>query len=104
MAGQELATITLTSCVTIPSTVLSQELSDEMVLLNLETGHYFGLDPMGTRMWQLLKTFRSLPPVVDQLVAEHEVERSRCEADLLELVTTLCSHGLLRAGHAGSAP
>ena len=40
--------------VTIPDTVLSTELQDEGVLLNLETGEYFGLDAVGLDMWRAL--------------------------------------------------
>ena len=41
--------------VSIPDTVLSTELHDEGVLLNLETGEYYGLDAVGMDMWKALR-------------------------------------------------
>jgi hypothetical protein len=45
--------MTLDSRVKVNDDVLFQELQGEAVLLNLKSGVYFGLDPVGTRIWQL---------------------------------------------------
>ena len=42
----------LTMRASIPPDVLLQELQGESVLLNLSSGRYFGLNGVGTRMWQ----------------------------------------------------
>ena len=52
--------MSLESRVRIPESVLFQELDGEAVLLHLESGVYFGLDPIGTRMWHLLEESESL--------------------------------------------
>lgn len=75
--------------------VLSQALAGEMVLLNLATGAYFGLDPVGTRIWQLIQEHSHLQHVLALLLEEFDVEEECCRTDLLQLVSTLCSHGLL---------
>lgn len=87
--------ISLDARVKIPEGVLFKDLSGETVLLNLNTGVYFGLDPIGTRIWQLLQGHRQLQDILPLLLQEFEVDGARCQADLLELVSTLCSHGLL---------
>ncbi len=71
------------------------DLQGELVLLNLKTGVYFGLDSVGTRIWHLLREHGSLQKVRDSLVEEYEVIEARCEHDLLNLVSLLRENGLL---------
>ena len=73
----------------IPDTVLSQELAGETILLNLDTGVYFGLDAVGTRIWQLLHAGRTLDAIREALVAEYDVASDQLEADLTRLVAHL---------------
>ena len=84
-------TISLASCVRIPEGILFHLLQNELVLLNLDTGVYCGLDPVGTRIWQLLqaKPSRPLQQIVDALVEEYDVDKERCTQDLLRLVARL---------------
>src|SRR5258708_2301581 len=75
--------------------VLSQELNGEAVLLNLKTGVYFGLDAVGTRVWQLFSERQAVAHVLDALVAEYDVPREQCSHDLLALIAKLQDHGLV---------
>src|SRR4029453_783912 len=79
----------------IKDDVLSQELNGEAVLLNLKTGVYFGLDVVGTRVWQLFSDRKAVAQVLDALVAEYDVPREKCAEDLLALITKLRDHGLV---------
>lgn len=86
----------LDATVTIPSTILCQTLEQDMVLLNLSTGTYFGLDPIGSRMWQHLQKDGRLQSVLARLLEEFDVEADRLTRDLLQLVASLHAHGLVR--------
>ncbi len=79
----------------VPADVLVQELQGESVLLNMQTGRYFGLDGVGTRMWTALTTAESLRAACDNLAEEYDVERERLERDLRALVEKLVEHGLV---------
>ena len=74
-----------------------------MVLLHLGTGVYFGLDPVGTRVWQLLAEGRSLPEILELLTDEYDVGKRRAAADLREFVAALSENGLVDVD-AGAAP
>lgn len=78
------------------------ELGGEAVLLDLNTGVYYGLDPVGTRVWRLLQQPRSLAELRDLVVDEFDVSPERCEADLAAFLESLNAHGLLRSGDAVS--
>jgi Coenzyme PQQ synthesis protein D (PqqD) len=82
--------------VSIPSDVLFHELDGEAVLLNLNTGKYFGLDPTGTRIWHFLVEDGSLSVAYNRMLDEYEVDAERLRADLLALVDRLATYGLIR--------
>jgi hypothetical protein len=75
--------------------VLSQDLNGEAVLLNLKTGVYFGLDPVGSRVWELLADHAEVAKILEALVSEYDVPRDRCAADLVTLITQLQEHQLV---------
>jgi hypothetical protein len=77
--------------------VLFQELNGECVLLNLDNDRYYGLDDVGTKMWQLLVEHGDVAVVVDRLLAEYggEVDEQTLRNDLGELIAKLAAAGLL---------
>ena len=77
------------------SNVLFQELEGEMVLLNLETERYYGLDDVGTRFWQLLTEHGDIEHVLTQMIAEFDVDEATIRADVEKLVSELSTAGLL---------
>ena len=76
--------------------VLSQELGDETVLLDLAGEAYFGLNEVGTRVWQLLKQDHGFKEVLEVLETEFDVSRERLEKDLSRLMDDLKAEGLIR--------
>lgn len=81
----------------IPSTdVLFQEVGGDAVLLDLASENYFGLNPVGTRVWQLLCDDSSLQRVFDALLAEYPIDPERLREDLLAVVTELAQARLVR--------
>jgi hypothetical protein len=81
--------------VVISGEVLSQEISGETVLLDLASEKYFGLDAVGTRVWQLLSEEKPLDAVVEVIAGEYEVGREQLEADIGELLKSLVQAGLV---------
>ena len=81
---------------TVSKDVLFQEVSGETVLLDLASEQYFGLDEVGTRVWQLLNEGQSLDAMLEVLLGEYEVERERLEADVRALLESLIEAGLVQ--------
>ena len=77
--------------------VLSRELAGETVLLNLESGVYYGLDAIGTRAWNLLAEERTFADVCTIMLDEFDVSQRTLEDDLTTLVRELCDKQLLVA-------
>jgi len=87
--------MTLTGKVRAARDVVFRELGGEMVLLNLKTGVYYGLNETGAQMWSLLVELHDPAQVVSALAGEYAAERAHLERDLKELVTALREKGLL---------
>jgi hypothetical protein len=87
----------LTDTITIPSNVLARGVGAETVILDLESGTYFGLDPVGARIWQLLSEGKTLADTCGAIQDEFEVGAAEAEKDLLALVEDLAAQGLVRA-------
>ena len=81
--------------VTVPEHVYTETVNDETVLLELESGQYYGLDAVGTRLWQLLTELGSTEAVTAAAVAEFEVEPARLADDLAALVRELANRKLV---------
>lgn len=75
--------------------VVFRDLDGEAVLLDLKTGTYFGLDPIGTRIWLLLHQGRRLAEVRDAIAEEYDVHAEALGGDLLGFVGELEAQGLL---------
>ena len=87
-------TINLDTLLNIPEAVYTQDIDDETILLDIQSGHYFGLDPVGSRMWQLMREHGALRPAYEILLTEYEVTPERLEADLLTLTEKMIEKGL----------
>ena len=79
----------------IPSQVMARAVGDEVVILDLASGTYFGLDAVGTRAWQLFGERRNLGQAVDIMLSEFEVTRDELERDMVALADSLHMQGLL---------
>ena len=85
----------LNQAITISSEVMSQEVSGETVLLDLKSESYFGLDEVGTRIWQLMQEKGDLQAVFETLLEEYDVEADQLNTDLSELLGELEEAGLV---------
>lgn len=74
---------------------LATSLGDEVIVLNLETGVYFGLNPVAACIWNRISTPCSLGELVAAVRHEFETAGHDVEGDVRRLLDTLCGHGLV---------
>jgi hypothetical protein len=74
---------------------VSCELEGEAAILNLKTGVYYGLDPVGAVVWKLIEQPRTVVSVRDAMLETYEVDAARCEMDLFVLLDRLVGEGLI---------
>jgi hypothetical protein len=75
--------------------VLSREVHGEAVLLHLDSGEYFGLDEVATRMWQLLAEFGDVLRVESAICEEYDVDPEAAARDVTAFVGQLLEKRLL---------
>ena len=81
--------------ITLSPEVISQEVSGETVLLDLDSENYFGLDEVGTRIWQLIKETNDLAAIYQTLLTEYDVSEERLQHDLDTLLGEISQLGLV---------
>lgn len=82
--------------VEISPQVLVQELDGEMVLLDLASEQYFGLDRIGAMLWHSLTEKRPYEQVCTQIADKFQVEESQVRSDLDKLLGELLDAGLIK--------
>jgi hypothetical protein len=82
----------------IPPQVMSRLVGNETVLLDLESGIYFGLDGVGKRIWESVAEGYSLGETASVIATEFEVDEAQAQADLIAFASDLVERGLLKTG------
>ncbi len=90
-----MAAVSLDATVTLSKDAVFRDLDGEAVILDLHSGTYFGLNPVATRMWQLIARHGQLRAVFDELCQEYDAAPDELERDLLDLVSRLANAGLV---------
>lgn len=93
--------VLLDACLRIPGHVVHRSFVAEMVLLNLQTGNYHGLNPVGGVMLETVNDAPSVRAAVEQVAARYSEDPAVVEADLLALCQSLLERGLME--FAGSS-
>ena len=92
--------LVLTQKVTVKKDILVQDMGGELVLLNLESEEYFGLDDVGNVMWSCLKDADSLQTAYDRLLDRYDVNPEELKQDFLNLVAQFVEQELVEITEA----
>jgi len=95
-------TVTPTERVSAHPSVIGRDLAGETVLLDLHSGVYYGLDAIGTRMWNLLMDRRTLDEACAIMAGEYDVAADVLVRDLRDLLGELLERGLVVRENAAS--
>ncbi len=74
----------------------SAEVDGENVILDLEEGVYYGLNPVGTQVWKRIQDPMPVGEVVAEITSDYGIERERCFQDVVALLHDLEEHNLVR--------
>ena len=91
----ELSVLCKTSKVVRDAGVVEAEIDHEVVAINIETGNCYGLNPVGSRIWNLISAPVSVGEVCATLISEYQVQPATCEQQVLSLLEELRAEGLI---------
>jgi len=96
--------LTIDSVIQLSKDQVSCDLAGEAAILNLKAGMYYGVDPVGARIWSLAQKPVLVKEIRDTLLKEYDVEREQCEKDLFSLLDRFRQEGLIGVTHEDSPP
>ena len=88
-------TIQLDTTITQVKDLLSADLDDEIVMMNIERGAYYGLDAIGSHVWTLIENPISVSDLCDNLLLEFDVEPETCHQDVLIFLNRMYELGTI---------
>jgi hypothetical protein len=71
------------------------EMDNETIILDIASGIYSGLNPVGTTIWNLLEKPVSIAQIQTTLLAEFDVPEDQCTCDLLDFLKNLAENQLI---------
>lgn len=77
------------------SLTISGRLNDELVMMDIDKGNYFSLNPVATRIWDLLEKSMSINNLCGQLTEEYDVDSEQCQSDVKEYLDEMVKLGLV---------
>jgi hypothetical protein len=99
----QLKTILKTTTVVATSRHISSDLVGESVILNLNTGMYFGLNEIGAYIWKLIQQPITVEQICGALTQEYEVDIEQCERETIALFQDLVAAQLVEVKASDSA-
>jgi hypothetical protein len=81
---------------------VSCALDGDTVILHLGSGTYYGLNTVGSTIWNLIQEARTIAEIHDRLLQQYEADAGECERDLLNVLDDLSKAGLVEIRDARS--
>lgn len=77
------------------SDIVEADIDGEKVMMDIESGHYYGLDVVASRIWQLLEQPLSLNVLVDTLTSEFDVSPEKCREDIEPFLNDMLENNII---------
>jgi hypothetical protein len=78
--------------------IVFNKLDDEIVMMSIKNGEYYGLDNIGSRIWEIIENPVSVTQIVDILKDEFNVTADQCKIDVNEFLDMLLKKNLIQIG------
>ena len=92
MKKKEITTVTIISQV---EDIVASNVDGETVMMSIENGHYYGLDDIGSIIWELIEKPTRVSDLIDMLVEKFTVDHETCEKDVLKFLNGLNEDNIL---------
>jgi hypothetical protein len=76
--------------------VIQSKIGDEVVMLDMDSGFYFGLNSVASIIWGMLEKAISFEEVINELMKEYNVDRQTCENDTRSFWNQLLERNIIK--------
>jgi PqqD family protein of HPr-rel-A system len=82
---------------------LKATVDDEVMLMNTESGFYYGLNSVGSRIWERIAQPATVQEICATLLDEFDISPEQCQKECLHFLGMLLERGLIRIDNAPAA-
>ena len=84
---------------------LATSIDGEAVILETESGTYYGLNTVGTVIWELLEDVdtASVESLREHVLETYDIPREQCEQDIEAFLSEMEAKGLLEIEHTAES-
>lgn len=90
-----MATITPDSCVVRSAEFITSTVENDLVMMSLEKGTYYGLDAIGSQIWENIAEPITIPALCQKLTDQFEVDANQCREDVLTFLNELVKEDMV---------
>lgn len=76
--------------------ILDGNLEGSLVMMDIQKGKYFSLNPVGKRIWEMIEQPKSFDEITDLLQAEFEVTPEQCSSEVIEFLAKMEKSGIIK--------
>ena len=102
MHSKSATTGTNDQAIIVENNVLFQEIGGEVVLLDIESGEYYGLNEVGSRIWTLIQEGQGASGILSTMLKEYDVSEKLLASDIEQFLFKLQAKGIIHLN--GSSP
>jgi hypothetical protein len=89
--------ISIDTIVTWAEDIVASDIDDEKVMMCIEKGKYYKLDPVGRQIWDMMENPIKVSNLINVLIEKYDVDKETCEHDVLAFLEELYESSILRA-------
>ena len=88
--------VTLETTIQRSQELLASNIGDEVVMMSIENSAYYGLDPVGSKIWEMISEPMRVSDLCEQLMERFDVSAEQCQADVLKFLNEMYDEGMLQ--------
>lgn len=88
--------ITLQDTVYKPESIISSDIDEGIVMMDIEKGQYYSLNTMGSRIWKMIDEPIGVRQVCDHLMSEFDISQQQCQKEVLTYLAQLLELGIVK--------
>lgn len=76
--------------------IIDGELDDNQIMMHIGKGKYFGLNPVGKRIWELIRQPKTLDELTAILLSEYNISKKQCQQETLKFLRNAVKYDIIR--------
>ena len=75
--------------------ILVNEVDGETVMMSIENGSYYGMNPTGNYIWNLLEQEKSIADLLENIAKTFTLSQEQCENEVLPFIQKMIDEKIL---------